>query len=222
MVFSKEETENALIDLQFLGIDNILALRGDAVKTETAFIPEPNGNEHAIDLVKQIVALNDGKYLYEEEMTGLNANGGFCIGVAGYPEKHFECPNFSTDLKHLKAKVEAGAEYIVTQLFYDNDKYFNYVKLCRDNGINVPIIPGIKPISIKKQLQSLPKFFHIEVPEELADAIDKCDDDKKAKEIGIEWGIKQCKELIKFGVPCIHFYTMGKSESVKKIAGTIF
>lgn len=220
--FSKEETENALIDLQFLGIDNILALRGDAVKTETAFIPEPNGNEHAIDLVKQVVALNDGKYLYEDEMPGLNANSGFCIGVAGYPEKHFECPNFSTDLKHLKAKVEAGAEYIVTQLFYDNAKYFSYVKLCRDNGINVPIIPGIKPISIKKQLQSLPKFFHIEVPEELADAIDKCDDDKQAKEVGIEWGIKQCKELIKFGVPCIHFYTMGKSESVRKIAGTIF
>src|SRR6185312_14282729 len=220
--FSKEETENALIDLQFLGIDNILALRGDAVKTESSFIPEPNGNEHAIDLVKQIVQLNDGKYLYEEEMTNTNSNSGFCIGVAGYPEKHFECPNFASDLKHLKAKVEAGAEYIVTQLFYDNEKYFNYVKLCRDNGINIPIIPGIKPISTQKQLQSLPKFFHIEVPEKLADAIDKTDDEKKVKEIGIEWGIQQCKELIKFGVPCIHFYTMGKSESVRKIAGAIF
>jgi len=220
--FTKEETENALIDLQFLGIDNILALRGDAVKTEISFVHEPGGNEHALDLVKQIVALNDGKYLYEEEMTDISANGGFCIGVAGYPEKHFECPNFATDLKHLKAKVEAGAEYIVTQLFYDNEKYFNYVKLCRDNGINVPIIPGFKPLSTKTQLQSLPKFFHIEIPEALADAIEKCDDDKKTREVGIEWGIQQCKELLKFGVPCIHFYTMGKSESVRRIAKAIF
>jgi methylenetetrahydrofolate reductase (NADPH) len=220
--FSKEETENALIDLQFLGIDNILALRGDAVKTETSFVPEPHGNEYAIDLVKQVVALNNGKYLYEEETSDISSNSGFCIGVAGYPEKHFEGPNFGADLRHLKAKVEAGADYIVTQLFYDNQKYFDYVKMCRDNGIKVPIIPGIKPISNKKQLLSLPKFFHIGVPEELSEAIEKCDDDKKIREIGIEWGIKQCKELIKFGVPCIHFYTMGKSESVKKIAGTIF
>src|ERR1700761_8695278 len=161
--FTKEETENALIDLQFLGIDNVLALRGDAVKSEAHFVPEPGGNEHAIDLVKQIVELNKGKYLNEEASDVLTQTS-FCIGVAGYPEKHFECPNIKTDLKHLKAKVDAGAEYIVTQLFYTNEHYFNYVKMCKEMGINVAIIPGIKPISTKKQLQSLPKFFHVEIP----------------------------------------------------------
>jgi methylenetetrahydrofolate reductase (NADPH) len=219
--FTKEETENALIDLQFLGIDNVLALRGDAVKSEAHFVPEPGGNEHAIDLVKQIVELNSGKYL-NEEASDIQTQTAFCIGVAGYPEKHFECPNIKTDLKHLKAKVDAGAEYIVTQLFYTNEHYFNYVKMCKEIGINIAIIPGIKPISNKKQLQSLPKFFHVEIPEEFADAIDKCKSDAEAKEIGIEWGTKQCKELIKGGAPCIHFYTMGKSESVKRIAKAIF
>jgi methylenetetrahydrofolate reductase (NADPH) len=219
--FTKEETENALIDLQFLGIDNVLALRGDAVKSEAAFVPEPGGNEHAIDLVKQIVSMNEGKYL-NEEVTDLSTHSSYCIGVAGYPEKHFECPNIKADLKYLKAKVDAGAEYIVTQLFYNNEKYFEYVKLCREMGINVPIIPGIKPISNKKQLQSLPKFFHIEIPETLAEAIDKSKSDNESKEIGVEWTINQCKELIKQGAPCIHFYTMGKSESVRKIAKAIF
>jgi len=219
--FTKEETENALIDLQFLGIDNILALRGDAVKSESAFVPEPGGNEHAIDLVKQMVAMNEGKYL-NEEVTDLSSHSAFCIGVAGYPEKHFECPNMKADMKYLKAKVDAGAEYIVTQLFYNNSKFFEYVKMCREIGITVPIIPGIKPLSNKKQLQSLPKFFHIEIPEVLAESIDKCKSDAEAKEIGAEWATHQCKELIKAGVPCIHFYTMGKSESVKKIAKAIF
>lgn len=219
--FTKEETENALIDLQFLGIDNILALRGDAVKSESTFIPEPGGNEHAIDLVKQIVSMNEGKYL-NEEVQDLSTHSSFCIGVAGYPEKHFECPNIKADLKNLKAKVDAGAEYIVTQLFYDNAAFFEYVKLCRDMGITVPIIPGIKPLSNKKQLQSLPKFFHIEIPEGLAEGIEKSKSDNEAKEIGVEWTINQCKELIKGGVPCIHFYTMGKSESVRKIAKAIF
>jgi len=219
--FTKEETENALIDLQFLGIDNILALRGDAVKSESTFVPEPGGNEHSIDLVKQIVLMNKGKYL-NEEVSDLSTHSSFCIGVAGYPEKHFECPNITADLKYLKAKVDAGAEYIVTQLFYNNAKFFEYVKLCRDAGITVPIIPGIKPLSNKKQLQSLPKFFHVEIPEELSDAIDKSKSDNEAKEIGIEWTTKQCKELIKQGAPCIHFYTMGKSESVKRIAKSIF
>lgn len=219
--FTREETENALIDLGFLGIDNVLALRGDAVKSEPIFEPEPGGNEHAIDLVKQIVSMNEGKYL-NEEITDLSSHSSFCIGVAGYPEKHFECPNIKADLKYLKAKVDAGAEYIVTQLFYNNEKFFEYVKLCRDMGINVPIIPGIKPLSTKKQLQSLPKFFHIEIPEELAEEIDKCKSDAEAKEIGVKWTTHQCKELIKSGVPCIHFYTMGKSESVRKIAKAIF
>lgn len=219
--FTREETENALIDLGFLGIDNVLTLRGDAVKSESAFVPEPGGNEHAIDLVKQIVSMNEGKYL-NEEITDLSSHSSFCIGVAGYPEKHFECPNIKADLKYLKAKVDAGAEYIVTQLFYNNEKFFEYVKLCRDMGINVPIIPGIKPLSTKKQLQSLPKFFHIEIPEELAEEIDKCKSDSEAKEIGVKWTTQQCKELIKSGVPCIHFYTMGKSESVRGIAKAIF
>ncbi|MGP8216958.1 MAG: methylenetetrahydrofolate reductase [NAD(P)H] [Bacteroidia bacterium] len=219
--FTKEETENALIDLQFLGIDNVLALRGDAVKSEAQFVPEPGGNEHALDLVKQIVGLNNGMYL-NEEASEVSSKLDFCIGVAGYPEKHFECPNIKADLKHLKAKVDAGAEYIVTQLFFNNERYFEYLDLCKEIGIKAPIIPGIKPISTKKQLVSLPKFFHIEVPEELADSIDKCKSDAEAKDIGIEWTIKQCKELIKRGAPCIHFYTMGKSESVRKIAKAIF
>lgn len=219
--FTKEETENALIDLQFLGIDNVLALRGDAVKSEAHFVPEPGGNEHALDLVKQIMELNKGQYL-NEEASEVNSKLDFSIGVAGYPEKHFECPNIKTDLKYLKAKVDAGAEYIVTQLFYNNEKYFEYLKLCKEMGINIPIIPGIKPISTKKQLQSLPKFFHVEIPEGLADAMDAAKSDNEVKEIGIEWSIKQCKELIKAGAPCIHFYTMGKSESVKKIAKAIF
>lgn len=219
--FTKEETENALIDLQFLGIDNVLALRGDAVKSESAFVPEPGGNEHALDLVKQIVSMNRGKYL-NEEVEDLSSHSSYCIGVAGYPEKHFECPNMKADLKYLKAKVDAGAEYVVTQLFFNNQKYFEYLDLVKQMGVNVPIIPGIKSITSKKQLLTLPKFFHVEIPEELAEAVDKCNSDSEAKEVGIEWTINQCKELIKHGAPCIHFYTIGKSESVRKIAKSIF
>ncbi len=219
--FTKEETENALIDLQFLGIDNVLALRGDAVKSESAFVPEPGGNEHALDLVKQIVLMNHGKYL-NEEVEDLSKHSSYCIGVAGYPEKHFECPNMKADLKHLKAKVDAGAEYVVTQLFYNNDKYFEYLDAVKQLGIHVPVIPGIKPITSKKQLLSLPKFFHVDIPEGLAEAVEKCENDNEAKEVGIEWTIAQCKELIKHGAPCIHFYTMGRSESVRKIAKAVF
>ncbi|NNM95153.1 MAG: methylenetetrahydrofolate reductase [NAD(P)H] [Bacteroidia bacterium] len=219
--FTKEETENALIDLQFLGIDNVLALRGDAVKSESAFVPEPGGNEHALDLVKQIVLMNHGKYL-NEEVEDLSKHSSYCIGVAGYPEKHFECPNMKADLKHLKAKVDAGAEYVVTQLFYNNDKYFEYLESVKQLGIHVPVIPGIKPITSKKQLLSLPKFFHVDIPEGLAEAVEKCENDNEAKEVGIEWTIAQCKELIKHGAPCIHFYTMGRSESVRKIAKAVF
>ena len=218
--FSKEETENALIDLQFLGIDNVLALRGDPIKTEQMFVPEPNGNHYAVDLVKQIVALNRGGYLHDEEQSSHPT--AFCIGVAGYPEKHFEAPNLKTDLKNLKAKVDAGAEYIVTQLFYDNRKFFEFVKHCREMGINVPIIPGLKPITTKKQTQVLPKFFKIDIPEELDEEFDKCKTDDDVKNVGIEWCINQSKELIKQGAPCLHFYTMGKSEAVKKVAKAIF
>lgn len=218
--FSKEETENALIDLQFLGIDNVLALRGDPIKTEPTFVPEPTGNRYAVELVTQIMEMNKGGYLDDE--IGKAAPTAFCIGVAGYPEKHFEAPNLVSDLKYLKAKVDAGAEYIVTQLFYDNNKFFEFVKACNNIGINVPIIPGMKPITTRKQLQTLPKLFHIDIPYDLADAIDKCRDDEQVKNIGIEWAVQQSKELIKAGVPCLHFYTMGKSEAVKKIAEKIY
>ncbi|MEO6882987.1 MAG: methylenetetrahydrofolate reductase [NAD(P)H] [Bacteroidia bacterium] len=218
--FTKEETENALIDLQFLGIDNILALRGDPIKTEPTFIPEPNGNKYAVDLVKQIVEMNNGAYLYDEVEKSVPT--GFCIGVAGYPEKHFEAPNLSNDLKNLKAKVDAGADYIVTQLFYDNSKYFDFVKRCREAGITIPIIPGLKPITTRNQIQVLPKFFHIDIPEALAEAFEKCKTDEDVKRTGIEWAIAQSKELIKEKVPCLHFYTMGKSEAVKQIAASVF
>ena len=218
--FTQQETENALIDLQFLGIDNVLALRGDAIKTESAFIPVSDGHEFSIDMVKQIVKLNRGIYLDDEIQVAAPTE--FCIGVAGYPEKHFEALNLKTDLLFLKQKVEAGADYIVTQMFFDNKKFKTFVKSCREMGINVPIIPGIKPITTLKHVSFLPKTFHIDFPEDLADELVKCKSDNEVKELGIEWAIDQSKELIKMGVPCIHYYTMGKSESVKKIASGIF
>ncbi len=218
--FTKEETENALIDLQFLGIDNVLAIRGDSIKTEPAFIPEPGGHPYAIDLVKQIAAMNSGLYIDDEMKEAEPTN--FCMGVAGYPEKHFEAPNPYSDLKHLKSKVEAGAEYIVTQMFFDNKKYFEFVKNCRDLDINIPIIPGLKMITQKKQLTALPKIFHMDIPTELYKEIEKCRDDKQVKEVGINWAIQQSKELIKENVPCMHFYTMGTSETTRRVAKEIF
>ena len=218
--FSVEETENALIDLQFLGIDNVLLLRGDSIKDESKFVPEPDGHNYAIDLLKQVVKLNKGQYLDDDLKDVAPTN--FCIGVAGYPEKHFEAPNFQSDLKYLKAKVDAGAEYIVTQMFFDNAKYFEFVDNCRAIGINVPIIPGIKPITTRSQLSMLPSIFHIDIPTELSEAIDKCKDDKLIKDIGVEWGIKQTKELVARNVPSIHFYTMGKSETTRAIAKAAF
>jgi methylenetetrahydrofolate reductase (NADPH) len=218
--FSKEETENALIDLHFLGINNILALRGDPIKTETNFVPEQNGNNYAVELVEQVVNLNKGIYL-DDDLANSSPTD-FSIGVAGYPEKHFESPNMEMDLLQLKKKVDAGADYIVTQLFYNNEKYFSFVEACRNMGITVPIIPGLKPISSKRQLQSLPKFFHINIPYELSDAIEKCATDEEVKQVGIEWGIAQSKELIEKGAPCLHYYTMGKSTAVKAIAKAVF
>ncbi len=217
--FSKEETENALIDLQFLGIDNLLALRGDPIKTEANFLPHPEGHEYAVDLIGQIMDMNSGSFLHEEMTAGATD---FCVGCAGYPEKHFESMNLKTDLKYLKAKVDQGAEYIVTQMFYDNQKYFQFVDACREAGINVPIIPGLKPISTLRHITFLPKFFHIDLPDELADELQKCKSNDDVKQVGIEWGIKQAKELVEAKVPSLHFYTMGKSESVKKIASAIF
>jgi methylenetetrahydrofolate reductase (NADPH) len=218
--FSKEETENALIDLHFLGIDNVLLLQGDAIKNEGRFTPEPDGNKYASDLLQQVVAMNQGKYLDEELHSP--APSSFCIGVAGYPEKHFAAPNLKTDLKYLKLKVDLGAEYIVTQMFFDNKKYVEFVKACRECGINVPIIPGIKPITTKGQASILPTAFHIDIPEELADEVEKCADNKAVKEVGIKWAVQQSKELIKFGVPTLHFYSMGKSDPIYRIARELF
>ncbi|MCJ8211944.1 methylenetetrahydrofolate reductase [NAD(P)H] [Mucilaginibacter sp. RS28] len=218
--FTKDETENALIDLQFLGIENVLVLRGDARRGDASFIPNPNGHCYATDLLQQVVNMNNGIYLHEDYDNMEHTN--FCIGVAGYPEKHFEAPNLKTDFKYLKQKVDMGAEFIVTQMFFDNERYFEFVNNCRANGINVPVIPGLKPITNSKQLVSLAKTFHIDIPETLSDAIHECKSEKDVKDVGIEWMINQCKELVKFGAPVLHFYTMGNPEPTKRIAEAIF
>lgn len=218
--FTKEETENALIDLQFLGIDNILVLRGDPRKGDSGFVPTPGGHAYATDLVEQVVRSNNGQYLHDDFSPEDPTD--FCIGVAGYPEKHFEAPNFETDFSYLKKKVELGAEFIVTQMFFDNQKYFDFVKKCRENDIHVPIIPGIKPLTNSKQLVGLPKIFNIDIPQELCEAVNACTSSNSVKEVGIEWTIQQCKELVEFGAPVLHFYTMGNSQPTKKIAEAIF
>jgi len=210
--FNKRETEDALIDLNFLGIDNVLVLRGDAAKNEASFEPEINGNKYAIDLLKQAIDLNHGIYQEEDIREGFRTN--FCIGVAGYPEKHFEAPNLQTDLNFLRAKVEAGAEYIVTQMFFDNQKYFSFVQSCRDAGIHVPIIPGLKPITNKKQLSVIPRTFHVDIPTELSVEIMKCKLDADVERVGTEWLIAQSKELKKEGVPVLHYYTIGKPKVI--------
>jgi methylenetetrahydrofolate reductase (NADPH) len=217
--FSKEETENALIDLQFLGIDNVLALRGDSIKTESTFKPHADGHAYAVDLIHQISDMNRGNYMMDDvqlEQTD------FCIGTAGYPEKHFEAMNLATDLKYLKDKVDAGAEYIVTQMFFDNSKYFAFVDECRKIGINVPIIPGLKPLKTLAHISFLPKFFKIDFPVELSSELLKCKDNKAVEQLGIEWGIHQSKELKAANVPCIHYYTMSNSSQVKSIAKEVF
>lgn len=217
--FSKDETENALIDLQFLGIDNVLALRGDSIKTESAFRPHPEGHAYAVDLIKQVINMNQGNYMTEDyQLEPTN----FCIGTAGYPEKHFEAMNMSTDLHYLKQKVEAGAEYIVTQMFFDNKKFFDFVKACKEYGINVPIIPGIKPIKTLAHTTVLPKLFHIDFPEALSKELLKCKSNEEVKRVGIEWGIQQSKELKAMNVPGIHYYTMSNSDEVKAIASEVF
>ncbi len=218
--FSREETENALIDLHFLGIDNVLVLQGDAIKNEGRFVPDPDGHKYASELLQQVADMNNGIYLDEELLNTAPTN--FCIGVAGYPEKHFAAPNLKTDLKFLKLKVDLGAEYIVTQMFFDNSRYFDFVTKCREAGITVPIIPGIKPITAKSQISVLPTTFHIDIPEELADEVEKCKDNTAARQAGIEWAVKQSRELIKAGVPTLHFYSMGKSDPIYKIARELF
>lgn len=217
--FDKEETEDILIDFNFLGIDNVLVLRGDAIKSEGVFRPQPDGYRHANELVEHVDAMNKGKYLHDEYASGAT---NFCIGVAGYPEKHFESPNLDTDLHYLKKKINAGANYIVTQLFYNNQKYFDFVEKCRNIGILVPIIPGIKPISTKNHLTVLPNIFHIDMPQELVLEVEKCKNNKEVYEVGIEWSVQQCKELIKNKVPVLHFYSMGRSENIRRIAEKLF
>jgi methylenetetrahydrofolate reductase (NADPH) len=218
--FSREETENALIDLHFLGVDNVLVLQGDAIKSESKFVPEPDGHRYASELLEQVVKMNKGKYLDDELQIADPTN--FCVGVAGYPEKHFNAPNLKSDLKYLKLKVDMGAEYIVTQMFFDNKKYFDFVDLCRENGITVPIIPGIKPLTGKAQLTVLPKTFHIDIPEALSEEAESCKDNAAVKEVGIQWAIEQSRELMKRGVPTLHFYSMGKSDPIYRIAKALF
>jgi methylenetetrahydrofolate reductase (NADPH) len=217
--FTKEVTENLLIDLDFLGINNVVALRGDAIKSETYFTPTGDGHSYASELVNQISDLNKGKYLEELE---ISSNTDFCIGVSGYPEKHMEAPSLESDIHFLKEKIKLGAEYIITQMFFDNKKFFEFQDICKKEGINVPIIPGLKPISTKKQLNILPHRFHCDLPEELIKQVIKCKDNTQVKEVGIEWCIEQSRELKNAGVPFLHYYSMGKSKNIKQIASNIF
>tara|TARA_R110002124_G_scaffold87407_1_gene225084 strand:+ start:116392 stop:117348 length:957 start_codon:yes stop_codon:yes gene_type:complete len=218
--FTKEDTENFLIDLDFLGIDNVMALRGDAVKSETYFTPEKDGHHYASSLVTQIKGLNEGKYLDAELQNHAKTN--FCVGVAGYPEKHIEAPNMDSDIHFLKKKIKNGASYVVTQMFFDNKKYFDFVEKCRNEGITVPIIPGLKPLTTKKQLNLIPHRFNAELPESFIKEVLKCKNNEQVRAVGIEWCIAQSKELISWGVPFLHYYSMGKSNSVKAVASSLF
>lgn len=218
--FTKEDTENFLIDMGFLGIDNVVALRGDAVKSETYFKPEPTGNAFAVDLVRQIDEMNHGVYL--DENLKISTQTDFCIGVAGYPEKHMEAPNMESDIHFLKKKIEAGADYVVTQMFFDNSKFFAFVDSCRKAGIEVPIIPGLKPLATQKQLNLIPHRFHVDLPEALIKEVLKAKSKEAIRQVGIDWCIAQSKELIAAGVPFLHYYSMGKSDNIHKVATAIF
>jgi methylenetetrahydrofolate reductase (NADPH) len=218
--FTKEETEYLLVDCHYLGIDNVMALRGDAMREEKYFEATKGGHPYATSLVKQIQDLNCGKYLHEVIETDDCAD--FCVGVAGYPEKHLEAPSLKSDLKRLKEKVDAGADYVVTQMFFDNKKYFEFVDAAKSMGIKVPIIPGIKPLAIKRHLQLLPQVFRIDIPEDLVDAVEQCSTNKEVRQVGVEWAIEQSKELKAAGVPVLHYYSMGKSDNIKNIAKEVF
>jgi methylenetetrahydrofolate reductase (NADPH) len=218
--FTREETEYVLVDCQYLGIDNVMALRGDAMKHEQSFTPMEGGNNFALDLVDQISELNKGNYLHENIYKNFSSD--FCVGVAGYPEKHFESPSFNSDLQRLKEKVDAGADYVVTQMFFDNKKYFDFVEAAKTIGINVPIIPGIKPVAVQRHLTILPKIFRLDMPEDLVKAMEGCIDNRAVREVGIEWAIQQSKELMEAGVPLVHYYSMGKSSNIEAIAKEVF
>ena len=212
--FTREETEDALIELNYLGIENVLAVRGDDIGYKK---PVPEGrtsNIYALDLVKQVVDMNKGKYLEEDLLDAAPTN--FCIGVGGYPEKHFESPNLKSDIKLAKEKVNAGADYIVTQMFYDNRYYFEFLKKCREDGITVPIIPGLKILTGKKQLNSIPKTFYVEIPEGLSSEISEAKPEHVV-DIGVEWTAKQCEELLNEGIPSLHFYIMQNAKPIQKL-----
>ena len=217
---SCSRVESELLDLHFLGISNIMALRGDALPGQKVFIPEPDGFSHSSELVGMISNLNRGQYLDPTVKQGLSTD--FCIGVAAYPEKHFEAANLESDIQHLKQKVEAGADYIVTQMFFDNKKFFQFVELCRKAGITVPIIPGLKPISSKKQIDLLPRAFHIDIPQELVSLMSKTKTAEEAYQAGIDWAVKQSRELLEHDVPAIHYYTMAKPDNVCQIVRAVF
>ena len=218
--FTKEDTENFLIDIDFLGIDNVVALRGDAIKSEIYFKPEKEGHHFATELVSQISNLNKGIYL-DDDLQNSNKTD-FCIGVAGYPEKHMEAPSLDSDIYFLKQKIRNGAEYIITQMFFDNKKYFDFVAKCRKEGITVPIIPGLKPISTRKQLNQIPHRFKVDLPDDLIMEIVRAGDGDAVRQVGIEWCIAQSKELLQAGIPVLHYYSMGKSENIKQIAKAVF
>lgn len=218
--FTKEETEYLLVDCHYLGIDNLMALRGDAMSHQKYFEASKGGHQYAKELVSQIQNLNKGKYLHDVIKSDNCAD--FCIGVAGYPEKHLEAPSLQTDLKRLKEKVDAGADYVVTQMFFDNKKYFEFVDAAKSMGINIPIIPGIKPIAVKKHLQLLPQVFRIDIPENLIKEVDACKTNKEVRQVGIEFAIQQSKELLAAGVPVLHYYSMGKSDNIQAIAKELF
>jgi len=218
--FTKEETEYVLVDCHYLGLDNVMALRGDAMKHESYFIPQSEGNRFASDLVSQISDLNKGIYLHDIIETSYRAD--FCIGVAGYPEKHMESPSLEADLRRLKEKIDNGATYVVTQMFFDNKKYFEFVEAARAIGIEVPIIPGIKPIAVSRHLSVLPQVFSLDLPDALVRDIEKCKNNAEVRQVGVEWAIEQSKELIAAGVPVLHYYSMGKSDNIKAIASKVF
>ena len=218
--FTKEETEYVLVDCHYLGIQNVMALRGDAMSHQKYFVPNKDGNHYASELVKQISDLNKGKYLHN--VIDASNKADFCIGVAGYPEKHLEAPSLQSDLKRLKEKVDAGAEYVVTQMFFDNQRYFDFVSAARAMGIEVPIIPGIKPIAVNRHLQLLPQVFKIDLPEALIKEVERCKNNSDVRAVGVEWCIQQSKELLAAGVPSLHYYSMGKSDNIKAIAAEIF
>ncbi|MGD2114596.1 MAG: methylenetetrahydrofolate reductase [Acidobacteriota bacterium] len=212
--FTREETEDFLIELRYLGIDNVLAVRGDDSGYKKPLKFGRSANTYAVDLVRQIADMNRGKYL-EDELLDADASD-FCIGVGGYPEKHFEAPNLVTDIRHTKEKIEAGADYIVTQMLFDNPQYFSYVERCRAEGIDVPIIPGIKILTSKRQLTSVPRVFQVDIPEALSEEIESAPAER-AEDIGVEWALEQSREFLDRGVPAIHFYVMQSSRAIGKL-----